>query len=319
MMKKYYIWCFSLLTVCGFAQQLPQYSQYMLNEMAINPAVAGKDEFSDVRSNNRYQWMGITDAPRTYMLTLHGPIKAKNMGIGINIFTDIVGPTRRTGLNVSYAYHLKLNDDGLRLSMGLSAGILQWGIDGSKLILHDDGDQKLLTTYQNTYVPDFGAGLYFHKKDRYYLGFSVPQLYQAPIGLYPGSSRTSKLVSHFNVNGAYKFDLGEDFKIEPSFLFKYEIPAPPKVDVGVRVIYQEQIWLGGAYRHNDAFTALIGYMYKNYLMIGYSYDITTTNIKKYSTGTHEIMLGLRFSRRQAATWEKEAKFKEKAELHNLSF
>ncbi len=290
------------MTVVLNAQQLPQYTQYMLNEMAINPAVAGKDEFADVRSNNRYQWIGITDAPRTYMLTLHGPIKDKNMGLGMHLYTDIVGPTRRTGLNASYAYHLKLKKD-LFLSMGLTAGIMQWGIDGHKLKLHDSGDENLLVSYQTTYVPDFGTGLYFHKKDVFYFGLSVPQIYQAPIGLYPNSSTTSKLVSHFNLNGAYKFELNDDFKIEPSFLLKYASPAPPKIDGGVRLIYQEQIWLGGAYRHNDAFTALIGYFYKNYLMIGYSYDFTTTNIKRYTTGTHEIMLGLRFSRKQAATWE----------------
>lgn len=285
-----------------FSQQLPQYTQYMLNEMAINPAVAGKDEFADVRSNNRYQWQGITDAPRTYMLTLHGPIKDKNMGLGMNLYTDIVGPTRRTGISASYAYHLKLKKE-MFLSMGLSAGIMQWGIDGHKLKLHDSGDENLLVSYQTTYVPDFGTGLYFHKKDVFYFGFSVPQIYQAPIGLYPNSSSTSKLVNHFMLNGAYKFEVSDDFKIEPSFLIKYANPAPPKIDVGARFIYQEQIWLGGAYRHNDAFTALIGYFYKNYLMIGYSYDFTTTNMKKYTTGTHEIMLGIRFSKKQASTWK----------------
>src|SRR3954471_16155518 len=86
------------------AQQLPQYSQYMLNELAINPAVAGRDNFSEVRSNSRHQWTGIPDAPRTYMLGVQGPLKRENMGIGMNIYTDIVGPTRRTGINFSYAY-----------------------------------------------------------------------------------------------------------------------------------------------------------------------------------------------------------------------
>ena len=127
-------------------------------------------------------------------------------------------------------------------------------------------------------------------------------MYQAPIGLYQKGS-ASKIVTHFNLNGAYKFDLGDDFKIEPSFLVKYAIPAPPKIDFGVRGIYKEQVWLGAAYRHKDAFTFLVGYMYKDYLMIGYSYDYTTTNIQKFTTGTHEIMLGLHFSRKQASTWE----------------
>ena len=163
MMKK--ILYFLVIGLSARAQQLPQYSQYMLNQMAINPAVAGKDEFAEVRSNSRLQWVGITDAPRTYILTLQGPIQDKNMGLGMNLYTDIVGPTRRTGLTFSYAYHLKLQKE-LFLSMGLSAGILQWGIDGSKITLHDEGDLQLLTTYQTTYVPDFGAGFYLYKKKK---------------------------------------------------------------------------------------------------------------------------------------------------------
>src|SRR3954470_5121919 len=111
MRKKIYILLFSVSAFGMVSQQLPQYSQYMLNEMAINPAVAGRDDFAEVRSNNRHQWLGITDAPRTYMLTLQGPIKDKHMGLGMNLYTDIVGPTRRTGINFSYAYHLKLNKE----------------------------------------------------------------------------------------------------------------------------------------------------------------------------------------------------------------
>lgn len=302
MRKNFYIWLILFTAVLGRAQQLPQYSQYMLNELAINPAVTGKDEFTDMRSNIRHQWVGITDAPRTYMLSVHGPISAKNMGLGMNLFTDIVGPTRRTGLNFSYGYHLKLEED-MHLSMGLSAGLLQWGIDGSKLLLREEGDQGLLTTYQTTYVPDFGAGLYFHKKNEYYVGLAVPQLYQAPIALYSGSSKSSKLTSQVNLNGGYRYKIDEEFTIEPSFLLKWERPAPVKLDVGLRGIYQDMVWAGVSYRHKDAFVALLGYMYKNYLLVGYSFDFTTTNVRKYSSGTHEVMLGIRFSRKQADTWK----------------
>ncbi len=289
-----------LLTSKFLAQQLPQYTQYMLNEMAINPAVAGKDNYADVRSNNRYQWVGITDAPRTYMLTLHSPLKNKRMGLGTQIYTDIVGPTRRVGISLAYAYHIKLSEK-IKLSLGLSAGIQQWGIDGHKLHLHDSGDENLLTQYQTKVVPDFGAGLYVHHEN-WYIGFSAPQLYQSPIKLYDGGDNKGTLVTHFLLNGAYKFKVNDEFKIEPSFLAKYTSPAPIKVDVGARVIYQEQIWLGVGYRHHDAFTAILGFMYKNYLMIGYSYDFTTTNLKKYSTGTHELMLGLKFSKQQSKHW-----------------
>jgi type IX secretion system PorP/SprF family membrane protein len=301
MKKILYITVIVLLVGGMQAQQLPQYTQYMLNEMAINPAVAGKDNYADVRSNNRYQWMGITDAPRTYMLTLHSPLKNRHMGLGTHIYTDIVGPTRRVGISLAYAYHIKVAEK-TRVSLGISAGIQQWGIDGHKLHLHDAGDENLLTQYQTKIVPDFGAGLYVHN-DKWYLGISAPQLYQSPIKLYEGGDNKGTLVTHFLVNGAYKFNAGEDFKVEPSFMVKYANPAPVKLDIGARVIYQEQVWLGIGYRHNDAYTALLGFMYKNYLMIGYSYDFTTTNLKKYSTGTHELMLGLRFSKQQSKHWK----------------
>ena len=306
MIRKLYLFIFLITTFCGFAQQLPQYSQYMLNEMAINPAVAGRDDFAEVRSNNRHQWLGITDAPRTYMLTLQGPIKDKNMGLGMNIYTDIVGPTRRTGINFSYAYHLKLQSD-LHLSLGLSAGLQQWGIDGSKITLREEGDQQLINSYRTAPLPDLGAGIYFYKKDKFYFGFSLPQMYQAPIGLYDGSSNKSKLVSQINVNGAYKIEIDEQFTVEPSFLVKYQKPAPVKVDIGGRVIYKKEIWAGLVYRHKDAVSFLLGYMFKDYLSIGYSYDITTTQVRKYSSGTHELMLGLKFSRKQSSTWEGDIK------------
>lgn len=306
-MKRYLYIILCVLSVCSaaYAQQLPQYTQYMLNDMAINPAVAGKNDYAEVRSNNRYQWIGITDAPRTYMLTLHAPFKKRNMGLGTHIYTDIVGPTRRVGIKVAYAYHIKLTEK-TKMSLGISAGIQQWGIDGHKLHLHDQGDDNLLVQYQTKVVPDFGAGIYVHNTDKWYIGFSAPQLYQSPIKLYEGGDNKGTLVTHFILNGAYKFNINDDFKIEPSALAKYAYPAPVKVDVGVRVIYKEQVWLGGGYRHHDAFTALVGFMYKNYLMIGYSYDITTTRIRNYSSGTHELMLGLRFSRKQAKHWQEDS-------------
>lgn len=296
-----------LLVLSFKAQQLPQYTQYMLNEMAINPAVAGKDNYADMRSNNRYQWVGMTDAPRTYMLTLHSPLKNRNMGLGTHIYTDIVGPTRRVGISLAYAYHIKLTGK-TKVSLGISAGIQQWGIDGHKLHLHDAGDENLLTQYQTKIVPDFGAGLYIHN-EKWYIGFSAPQLYQSPIKLYENGDSKGTLVTHFILNGAYKIKASDDIKVEPSFLIKYANPTPMEIDLGARVIYQEQIWLGVGYRHNDAVTALLGFMYKNYLMVAYSYDFTSTNLQKYSSGTHELMLGLRFSKQQSKHWPQDEEAK----------
>ncbi len=285
------------------AQQLPQFSQYMLNELAINPAVAGKYEYADVRGIYRYQWVGITDAPRTFNLNVHGPIAKQKMGLGLNIFTDIVGPTRREGANINYAYHLVLSKEKeIKLAMGLYAGFLRWGIDGHKLKLHDSGDENLLTQYQTVFVPDFGAGLHVYNKSGYF-GIAAPQLYQSPLKLYPLTTNKSTLVTHIFINGGYKFSIGEDFKVEPSFLVKYVNPVPVKVDGALRLLYKEQFWIGGSFRTNDAWSAMAGLLYKNYLMIGYAYDFTTTALRKYNTGTHEVIIGMRLSRSQNKHWE----------------
>ncbi len=287
------------------AQQLQQYTQYMLNDFVLNPAIAGKGkDYWDCRTNSRYQWQGITDAPRTYIMSLQGPFKNRKMGLGSTLFTDITGPTRRVGVNMAYSYHLKLNDE-YTLNLGLSAGILQYSVDGHKLTLHDNDDLIMVTQYRSAIVPDFGAGAYLHS-DKLFVSLSVPQMYQAQVKLAGlTTSELSRIKPHFYALAGYQFDLGEDFQLEPSFLVKYVKPAPVKIDVGVRGIYQKKVWLGVTYRTNDAISAMLGYMHNNWLMLGYSYDYTTTKLRQYTTGTHEIMFGLRFRQQESATVKKD--------------
>jgi type IX secretion system PorP/SprF family membrane protein len=287
------------------AQQLPQYTQYQMNDFVLNPAIAGKNkDYWDCRSNNRYQWQGITDAPRTYILSAHGPFKNRKMGIGGTLFTDIVGPTRRVGFNMAYSYHLKLNDQ-YQLNLGLSAGILQYSVDGHKLTLYDNDDLILVSQYRSAVTPDFGAGAYLHS-DKLFVSFSVPQFYEAEVKLQGLTHSTlSRIKPHYYTMAGYTFDLNDDFQVEPSVLVKYMKPTPVKVDVSVRGIYKKQMWLGLTYRTHDAICAMLGVWYKNWLMFGYGYDYTTTNLRKYSTGTHEITLGLRFTKPDSKSGSKE--------------
>ncbi len=275
------------------AQQLPQYTQYMLNDFVINPAIAGKNNYYDCKSNNRYQWVGLTDAPRTYILSVNGPLQNRKMGLGGNIYTDIVGPTRRVGFQLAYAYHLKINET-YKLSFGLSAGLLQYSVDGHKLTLHDNDDVVLTTVYRSKLVPDFGAGAYFYS-DKLFVSLAVPQLWQSKVK-YKNHEYTddSKIKPHVYLLAGYKFYFNENYMLEPSVMLKYNNPTPLKIDAGLRFAYQDKIWIGAAFRTHDAITALVGYEYKKWLMIGYSYDITTTNLRNYSSGSHELMLGLKF-------------------------
>ena len=301
-MKKIFGNSIIVLTVLAagqsFAQQLPQYTQYMFNDFVMNPAIAGRADYWEAKSNNRYQWVGITDAPRTYILSLQGPFKNLKMGMGGTLFTDIVGPTRRTGLNLAYAYHIKLNSE-YKLSFGLNAGILQYSVDGSKIYPHDVGDPILSPNYQSALAPDLGAGIYLYSK-KLYVSLSFPQIYQANMKFFTyQTTKNSTLAIHFYGLAGYKINIGEDFVLEPAVLIKMTDPVqyniPVKADAGLKFSYQNKIWIGANYRSNDAISAMLGYMYNNWLMLGYSYDYSTTHLRGYNSGTHEIMLGLRFT------------------------
>jgi len=272
----------------------------MFNDYAYNPAVAGTKPYFDVRSNHRYQWAGFTDAPRTYTLTVHGPTKNQKMGLGTFLYTDHVGPTRRTGFQVTYAYHFNVTDD-VRLSLALSAGVLEWKLDAHKVDLYDPNDQVVVNGVMRTIVPDAKFGFYF-VHDKWYAGASAPNLLRSKLE-FTNAQNTglSRLEDHYYVHGGYKFDVGEDFQVEPCALIKYAAPAPVQLDLMARVFYKNQVWLGAAYRTSDAASAMIGYLYRENLMIGYSYDFTTSNLQNYSSGTHELLLGIKFVR--ASTFE----------------
>jgi type IX secretion system PorP/SprF family membrane protein len=302
-MKKYLLFLIALFGLNeAIAQQNPLYSQYLFNDYAVNPAVGGTVNFYDVRSVHRYQWSGIVDAPRTYTLTVHGPMKNRKMGIGGLLYTDHVGPTRRTGFQFSYSYLVNITSD-IKLSFGVSAGLLQWTVDASKIRLRDEGDAVLSNGLQSSLVPDAKFGIFMYKPNsnpyglgyKYYFSATAPNIMQNKLYFFENQTATlSKLEDHYYAAAGYQFELGNDFKIEPSALVKYVKPAPVQVDGSLRVIYQDMVWLGGSYRTNDAISMMVGYLHKGAMMFGYSYDLTTTNLGTYSNGTHEVMIGIRF-------------------------
>ena len=272
------------------AQQLPQLTQYQFNDYVVNPAVAGSRPFFELRSAHRYQWVGIQDAPRTFTFSGSTPLGEK-MGLGGYIFTDIVGPTRRTGVQFSYAYHLRLTED-VKLSLAVSAGMLQFLIDGSKIQFHDPGDPVMNDQLLGETLPDAKFGFYLYGP-KFWLGATAPQLLQNKVYFLDETNETlSRMEDHYYVMGGYRIPLGEDWKVEPSFLLKYTSPVPPKLDLTATVRYKDTFWLGAGFRTNDAYSAMVGYWLKKTFQFGYSYDIITSNLRNYSTGTHEVMLAI---------------------------
>ena len=282
------------------AQQLPQYSNYMLNNYVLNPAVGGIDPYFIGVSTNRYQWAGITDAPRTYIMSVNGPTKSLKVGVGGTIYTDIVGPTRRTGFTLSYSYHLAVSKK-IKLSLGLSGGITQFKVDGSQIQLKDPSDLVITNGVQQVVAPDFGFGFHLYSaKKTWYIGGSIPQMFQSQIQFNQiQSSSSSTLARHYILTAGYKLYITDNFKIEPSMCLQYVPPVPAQYNFGLRFIYKNKFWIGGLYRTQDATSILMGYTTDKDIVFMYSYDFTTSALGKYSNGTNEVLIGIIFNRKKS--------------------
>ena len=279
----------------GQSQQIQHYSQYLLNEYAMNSAVAGLSPYYQARVNNRYQWVGIVDAPRTFVLSLYGPDRKRDLGYGGYVFSDVTGPTTRTGLYGSYTYIMRVKGNK-KLSFSLSAGLLQYKIDGSKIILHDEGDPSLGDGIYSTYLPDANFSVYF-KDIHYFAGLSAYQLMNNKFKFKTLEQLgINRVRTHFFLFGGYFFEINDDFEVEPSVVLKFMYPVPLQVDISVRTYYQKKVWLGVSFRTMDAMSFMIGYEHEKQLLFGYSYDLSVSNIKPYNSGTHELMLGYKFSK-----------------------
>ena len=283
------------LTKIIAAQQIPIYSQFFMNKYVNNPAFAGVDKMFSVNSNHRYQWVGITDAPRTYTLSIDGPTKSLKNGIGAFLYTDHVGPTIRTGIQASYSYHLNLNEK-TKLSLSLSGGVLEWKIDGHKLSLTDQNDPALVDNIMRTLVPDAKFGFIIYGEN-WHFGGAAPNLLQNKITFSNTTNNAlNKLEDHYFIHGGYHFNLiNEDLSVSPYLLLRYVSPSPIQAELGTKFEWKNAAWAGFNYRTGDAASVLIGYTYKNTLSFGYSFDFTTSNLKNYSTGTHEILFRLLFN------------------------
>jgi len=296
MMRRFtYLFTACLLSIGMYGQQFQSFTQYQWAGIIYNPAFAGADSSFRALAIQRSQWSGINDAPRSFQLALDAPNRNRKMGFGGSVFTDVTGPTKRFGFFGTYAYNLKISAKS-NLRFGISFGLTQFTIDGSQITLREAGDQSLNGGIQQEMKPDAAAGVLW-KGEKFYLGLSATQIFNNQLELY-GNNDGSVMAVHGFATGGYRFDLGEIFAIEPSFLMKAVKPVPIQFDLSARMIYNKNLWLGATYRLDDAMAIFAGYQILDYLTIGYSYDITTSDIRNYSNGTHEIFIQIRFNRKQ---------------------
>ncbi|MBE9509551.1 MAG: type IX secretion system membrane protein PorP/SprF [Bacteroidetes bacterium] len=302
---------FLLFTAGIKAQQLPLYSQYMFNKFLLNPAVAGSDGYTSLNLTAREQWIGIDHSPRTHSLSyqtrilkksfiikstsvkkkIYKPSTEGRVGIGGYVFDDRNGLVSRTGFQFTYAYHIWL--DETQLSFGLAGTAFQFRINDEKLTFFDQSEPLLSGDLRKTiFVPDANFGVYL-LNFRYYVGFSVAQLFQSYLKIGNAGLSDYRMLRHYYLSGGYTFPLQNDYYLEPSILIKTTEELLYQIDFNVKLQYKEDYWIGLSYRTAGAVVLLAGVRLDKFYF-GYAFDYTLSSIMKHSLGSHEFMMAVKF-------------------------
>ena len=277
------------------AQQEIMTSQYMFNGLFLNPAYAGTRKYMSSSLIARMQWVNFEGAPRTGILAIDGPLLNQRMGLGLTVTHEKIGVTLQTDVYANYAYFIKIKNG--KLGLGIKAGFSHYSSKVSDLVVWDDGDQVFMGNRQTAALPKFGAGIYYYTP-KWYAGFSVPTLlaYDANYNFNALLEESSAMRYHYFLTGGYVFSLKNDFALTPSLLMKFQAQAPVQFDINLSAMYKGMVSLGVSYRTQDAVSIMVQFHFLKRYRIGYAYDITTTKISQYTTGSHEVMIGIDFGK-----------------------
>ncbi len=277
-----------------FAQQDPQYSMYMFDKMAINPAAAGSKDAMEATLISRDQWTDIPGAPQTNALMLEAPVTSQKFGWGVEFLNDNIGPVSSNSIQANYAYHLRLFNG--QLSMGLGLGVYDYDINFAKISYKDASDP--MNTYANSaqIVPNADFGLYYYS-NTFYLGASFNHLIQAQqTSNSPVDSASFR--PHLYLMAGKGFQLSQNVLFSPSFVVKCAENAPLTADFNADFLLQEKLWLGAGYRTDYGFTFLAAYRALESLQIGFAYDLGLNAIGQAGGGTYEVSLTVDFGKRK---------------------
>jgi type IX secretion system PorP/SprF family membrane protein len=302
-MKKLLIGLMTIGTCSISAQQIALNSQYMFNEFSFNPAVAGTKNFAPLTFSFRRQWMGINEAPVTQNLSFHSFI-GKNSGAGIQMYNDVSGPTRRTGVSATFSYAIKTSE-ATKLSFGLSGSATQFMMDRDKMNTEIPDDIAVQNNTFNELIPDFNFGIYWYG-ERHYVGVSGYNLLQSSDDLFDLTTTvTNTLDRTMFAHAGYLFPIGESFAIEPSVMARYMFNSPFSFDGNLKFILKDQYWLGASYRMNDAISIMIG-ADLGVMEFGYSYDLGMSGLASYNNGSHEIFITAKLNKdkKNRSPWHK---------------
>lgn len=313
------------LTVTVCAQQMPQRTQYTQNNFLLNPAVAGIENYTDVRAGYRNQWIGLEGAPTSFYTSIHSSLNKNDRnvkrlsmrgrgssagsganknnrfyvkphhGIGAIAQMDKSGLLRTFSLNLNYAYHLPLTRE-INMSGGVVTGLTQYRLNKNALNLLTPDDPFVAGDIGNMNKVDLGVGIWLYSQS-FYVGVSGMQLLRSSsdnAASRPGAA----LQKHYYATGGVRVRASDLVTLTPSVMVKMADNGLTMVDVNTKLMYAERFWLGASYRHKDAVAATVGVYLNHMLDVSYSQDITTSDLNRVSANTHEIVLGLKLNNAQ---------------------
>lgn len=282
-----------LVASIGYAQQDAQFTQYMYNTMAINPAYAGLRDRLSVFALHRTQWVGLEGAPVTNNVSIHSPIGYDNkMGLGLSIINDKIGPSDESDIGVNFSYNVNTSDR-YKLSFGIKGSVNLLNIDFSKLTYLTRSDANFENNVDNKLSPNIGAGLYLYS-DNTYVGLSVPNFLETNhFDKYSNNGSVSYIAKerlHYYFTAGHVLDLSETVRFKPAFIAKMTQGAPLQVDLSGNFLINEKFLIGGAYRWSAAVSAMVGFQVSDSWFVGYGYDLETTRLAHFNSGSHEVFL-----------------------------
>ncbi|MBP7821318.1 MAG: type IX secretion system membrane protein PorP/SprF [Saprospiraceae bacterium] len=300
-MKYFYISILILgMSSLAISQQEQQYTQFMFNKLGINPAYAGTQDMTCITGVYRNQWIGFEGAPKTQLLSFNSPLGTDRIGLGVNAIRHTIGITKSVNVDLAYAYRFKLSAKS-RLSLGLQGALRYYGRDYSdpRLVatqgLFTDG--SIPYGVQNKYVPNFGLGVYFQSPG-FYMGISAPRLISNNIDFSTFGTDIGKEQPHVFGMVGVTIGLGKNLKLQPQILTKITKNSPIDFDGNVMLLIKDRYYVGATYRYGgstavgigESIDVLLGAEIIKNLLFGFSYDITLSEIKDYTSGSIEAVI-----------------------------
>ncbi len=271
----------------GVAQQLPQFTQYMYNTISINPAYAGSRETLSIVGLHRSQWVGLEGGPQTQTLSIHAPMRNEKVGLGLSFINDELGFQNFSYLYGDFSYTIRTGENS-ELAFGLKAGFTSYSLDAD--FQQSQSNDPVIFGFEDRWKPNIGTGIYWHS-NKWYLGLSAPRILNTD---YTGDAEFQALerISYY-FTGGYVFKLSENTMFKPAVLLKATNGAPLSFDATANFLFYDKFWIGAGYRVNEQAGAIGGiadFQVSKQLRIGYAYEYPISDLRPYTSGTHEVLL-----------------------------